>query len=83
MVQWLRLGHSVPWTQVRSLVGELRSHKLHGAAKKKKLSSEKHSYIAFNCIYLREVQTLKNHQPSISYARQKITSFHIMYKAIG
>ena len=27
---------SLPWAQVQSLVGELKSHKLHGTAKKKK-----------------------------------------------
>ena len=35
-VQWLRLGVSLPWTRIRSLVGELRSHKPCNAAKKKK-----------------------------------------------
>ena len=28
--------NSLPWPQVQSLVGELRSHKPHGVAKKKK-----------------------------------------------
>ena len=35
-VQWLRLGAFTPGAQVQSLVRELRSRKLCGAAKKKK-----------------------------------------------
>ena len=35
-VQWLGLGTSTAVAQVQSQVGELRSHKLCGAAKKKK-----------------------------------------------
>ena len=33
-VQWLGLGAFTAWTQVQSLVGKLKSHKLYGAAKK-------------------------------------------------
>ena len=33
-IQWLRLGLSLPWTRIWSLVGELRSHKPHGMAKR-------------------------------------------------
>ena len=40
-VQWLRLGVSLPWTRIRSLVGELRSHKPCNAAKKKKKKKER------------------------------------------
>ena len=36
MVQWLGLGAFTAGTRVQSLVGELRSHKLCSAAKKKK-----------------------------------------------
>ena len=36
MVQWLGLGAFTAVAQVQSLVGELRSHKPCGAAKKKK-----------------------------------------------
>ena len=36
MVQWLGLGAFTAGTQVQSLVGELRSHKLRGASKEKK-----------------------------------------------
>ena len=35
-VQWLGLGAFSAGTQVRSLVGELKSHKPHSVAKKKK-----------------------------------------------
>ena len=36
MVQWLGLGDFTARAQVQSLVGELRSHKLRGVAKRKK-----------------------------------------------
>ena len=36
MVQWLELSTFTAMARVQSLVGELRSCKLHGAAKKKK-----------------------------------------------
>ena len=36
VVQWLRLGTFTAGALVQSLVGELRSHKLHGVAEKKK-----------------------------------------------
>ena len=35
-VQWLGLSTFTAWAWVRSLVGELRSHKPHSTAKKKK-----------------------------------------------
>ena len=41
MVQWLGLGAFNARTWVQSLVGELRSHKLCGEAKKKKKEKEK------------------------------------------
>ena len=35
MVKWLGLGAFIEDTQVESLIGELRSHNMHGVAKKK------------------------------------------------
>ena len=43
MVHWLRLGAFTAVAQVQSSVGELRSRKLHGMAKKKK--SENRFYV--------------------------------------
>ena len=36
VVKWLGLGAFIEDTQVESLIGELRSHNMHGVAKKKK-----------------------------------------------
>ena len=43
VIQSLRLGVSLLWTQVQFLVRELRSHKLFGEAKKK------------NCLHLKDI----------------------------
>ena len=43
MVQWLRLHASTAEAQVWSLVGELRSDKLHSVAQNKKKQTKKHS----------------------------------------
>ena len=40
VVQWLGLGSFTAVARVPSLVGELRSHKMHGTAKKKKASKK-------------------------------------------
>ena len=41
MVQWLGLSAFTAGAWVQSLVGELRSHKLHGMAKEKKPAGER------------------------------------------
>ena len=40
--------NSLPWPQVQSLVGELRSHKPHGVAKKKKKKDPESSLTPFS-----------------------------------
>ena len=44
VVQWLGLGAFTDVVQVQSLVRELRSHKLHSMAKKKKKIGFKNKY---------------------------------------
>ena len=51
-VQWLGLG-VYRWAQVQPLVGEVRSHKLHCAVKKKqKTNKKKHETKQMHIIFL-------------------------------
>ena len=48
MVQWLRLGVFTAMTRVQSLVGELRSHKLHSQKKKKEEKKRNKRFMAWS-----------------------------------
>ena len=71
-VQWLGLHASTAMAQVRSLVRELRSHKLRGVAKKtpKKQNQINHSKI----LQLQQIKTPKQKQnpPSFCYYCKKL-----------